>query len=427
MIQTDYLKIKTDNICVPVMSESLSALISERIDAERYSSCDFIEIRIDYIKENIVDETKAVLEYLRGVMPEKMYIVTFRTYLEGGTGRFSYDTDEKDFVSKYEELLEDIVENVSCQYIDVEINRGRDILDNIGRKAHKKGIAVIGSYHNFDETPSAEVMTDIMSKINGSEADVIKMAVMPENNNDVHRLMKMTKQAVCLFDKPVITMSMGQLGVVSRIYGFLYGSKLTFGAVGKTSAPGQIDAGVLRKYMDKAMDMKLALIGFMGSGKSAVSRSISDVLSEPVVDTDDAIVEKEGRSITQIFAESGEEYFREIETKVLKETIEDERPLVISCGGGIIKNSANRDILKEYAVTCMLEATPETILSRVKNDTNRPLLKDRKTVEDISAMIEERRPLYNMTLDFSVNVDKKSISDITMEILDKMVQIEKKS
>jgi len=276
-MQVSFLKAKKDNICIPVMAESLKQLMADGVGGEEYAVCDIIELRIDYIKEDIIEETKKILGYLKEIFPKKLFIVTYRTAVEGGMGDLGGISEEL-FCDEYKKLILQLVKEVRCDFIDVEINRGAHIVGEVAVEAHNRNIAVIGSYHNFKSTPDDEEMIRVLKCIDSSEADVLKMAVMPEGENDVARLMKVTSIATHMFDKPLITMSMGELGTISRVYGFLYGSSVTFGTASAASAPGQINALQLYKDMQIAGNIKIALIGFMGSGKSAVSDALTSVL-----------------------------------------------------------------------------------------------------------------------------------------------------
>jgi len=419
-MQVSFLKAKKDNICIPVMAESLKQLMADGVGGEEYAVCDIIELRIDYIKEDIIEETKKILGYLKEIFPKKLFIVTYRTAVEGGMGDLGGISEEL-FCDEYKKLILQLVKEVRCDFIDVEINRGAHIVGEVAVEAHNRNIAVIGSYHNFKSTPDDEEMIRVLKCIDSSEADVLKMAVMPEGENDVARLMKVTSIATHMFDKPLITMSMGELGTISRVYGFLYGSSVTFGTASAASAPGQINALQLYKDMQIAGNIKIALIGFMGSGKSAVSDALTSVLGIACKDTDKEIVSKEGRSIPDIFETDGEEYFRTVETSVTKEILKSSEPMIVSCGGGVIKKEENRELLKEYAVTCLLEAKPETILERVKGDTNRPLLKGKMNVEDIDALMQERKSYYDMTAEVDVKTDNKSTTEIAVQILNEIL------
>lgn len=157
------------------------------------------------------------------------------------------------------------------------------------------------------------------------------------------------------------------------------------------------------------------LIGFMGVGKSTISKALKDYYDVEEIDTDAGIVEKEGMAITDIFAQKGEEYFRQAETSML-ETLKSCKPAVISCGGGMVMRQVNVEKMKEQGVILLLQAKPETIYERVKDSTQRPLLNGHMNVDYIRSLMEERRPKYEAAADFSVSTDGKTPEQIAKEI-----------
>ena len=161
------------------------------------------------------------------------------------------------------------------------------------------------------------------------------------------------------------------------------------------------------------------LIGFMGVGKTTVAKELSGRLHLPLVDIDEAIVEREGRSIPEIFEREGEKIFREKETRMLR-GLSESGAKIISCGGGIAMREENRDIMAAHGVTVLLKASPETILERVKGDDNRPLLAGKKNVTAIAAMMEERRPAYEAAANLQIPVDGRTPAEIAEEIADRI-------
>ena len=157
------------------------------------------------------------------------------------------------------------------------------------------------------------------------------------------------------------------------------------------------------------------LIGFMGCGKTSVSIAMNQLYGKNIVEVDDRIIAKEGRSINQIFAESGENYFRDLETEMLKE-LADEDNIIVSCGGGMVLREENRRLMKENGVIIWLDATPETILDRVKDDDSRPNLKGKKIVKDIEALKNKRADAYAEAADIKVDTDGKTIREVAKEI-----------
>lgn len=159
------------------------------------------------------------------------------------------------------------------------------------------------------------------------------------------------------------------------------------------------------------------LIGFMGCGKSAVSTYMSKEYGMDIVEMDEEIVRRERMSIPQIFEEKGEAYFRDAESQLLQE-IETQNNKVISCGGGVILREKNVESMKKSGKIVLLTAEPETILERVKDDDNRPLLKGNKNVGYIKELLEKRYPYYKKAADIVVKTDDKMIEDICKEILE---------
>ena len=161
----------------------------------------------------------------------------------------------------------------------------------------------------------------------------------------------------------------------------------------------------------------LFLIGFMGSGKSTIAAELSRMLHRPVLEMDEEIEKREGMSIPAIFSEHGEAYFRQLETDLLKET-SALGGFLVSCGGGAAMREENVREMKKSGIIVLLTALPETILERVADDENRPLLKGRKNTADIEALIEKRRPAYEAAANYQVATDQKTSAQIAGEILE---------
>lgn len=161
------------------------------------------------------------------------------------------------------------------------------------------------------------------------------------------------------------------------------------------------------------------LIGFMGSGKSTIATCLAKNYGMDMIDMDQLIVESEGMSISDIFTQKGEVYFRDAETKLLIQ-MQGEKNKVISCGGGVVLRDENVQVMKKSGQVVLLDAKPETILERVKNDENRPLLRGNKNVQFIRDMMEKRQPKYEATADFVVYTDGKGADEICKEIMSKV-------
>lgn len=174
-------------------------------------------------------------------------------------------------------------------------------------------------------------------------------------------------------------------------------------------------------YKEKIADKgNIILIGFMGAGKSSVSSYLNQVLGLEVVEMDQEIVDREGMSISDIFAAQGEEYFRNLETKLLIE-MQEKNNVVVSCGGGAAMREQNVIEMKKNGKVVLLTATPETIYERVKDSTERPLLNGNMNVEYISELMEKRRDKYEAAADIVIYTDQKSVEEICEELLQKFI------
>lgn len=162
--------------------------------------------------------------------------------------------------------------------------------------------------------------------------------------------------------------------------------------------------------------MNIYLIGFMGTGKSTVSELIAGKLGWKLIDTDAYIENREGRKIKDIFAAEGEPAFRDMETAALRQLASGDKQ-VISCGGGIVLRHENADIMKQSGRVILLNAAPETVLSRVKHGNDRPLLNGHMNVEYISQLMDKRMPYYEYAADETVGTDGRSAEKIADDII----------
>ena len=167
------------------------------------------------------------------------------------------------------------------------------------------------------------------------------------------------------------------------------------------------------------MNRSILLIGFMGAGKTTVSRALAGQAHLPELDTDQEIVRRAGMSIPEIFAREGEQAFRNRETDLLRELAAGDA-MIISCGGGMAMREENAALMHQAGTVVLLSASPETILERVRDDDNRPLLRGHKDVPYIRQLMEARRPRYEAAADMTVVTDGRSAEDIAAEILGRL-------
>ena len=171
----------------------------------------------------------------------------------------------------------------------------------------------------------------------------------------------------------------------------------------------------------KQFNYNIVLIGFMGTGKSTIARELAKTRQMNIVEMDEEIVRRRGKSIADIFKEEGEEYFRDLETALLKE-LQTKENQVISCGGGAVLREENVRVMKKNGCVVLLTALPQTIYERVKNNTDRPILQGNMNVEYIAALIEKRREKYEKTADIVIATDGKNVSQICEEMLQKLAE-----
>lgn len=187
----------------------------------------------------------------------------------------------------------------------------------------------------------------------------------------------------------------------------------------------KISDGVIRKTarkLEQAVQTKvpgrhIVLVGYMGSGKSRISKELGRIMGYDVVDTDGMIEDEQGMSVSDIFAKYGEAAFRDMETELLEKIAEWTDPVILSTGGGMPVREENRALLKKCGTVFYLETSPEVIYERVKDDTSRPLLQCADPKAKIAEMMEVRGPIYRGAADETVVTDNREPRYIALEIL----------
>jgi len=165
--------------------------------------------------------------------------------------------------------------------------------------------------------------------------------------------------------------------------------------------------------MDNIMK-NIVLVGFMGSGKSVVGKRLAKQLNMKFISTDDIIEDREKRPITEIFAESGEPYFRKIEKEAVKEAADSEN-VVIAAGGGAVLDEENIANLKKKGVVFCLNAPPEAVYERTKRYKHRPLLNVDDPVSKIKELMDKRAPYYARA-DHQINTSGKTVEEVVEEV-----------
>lgn len=228
-------------ICVSLIARTLPE-VREQMEILNTLPHDMIELRLDYfenLKKEVLEETVGII---RDYEEDTAILATFRTKAEGGEREI-----EKE---EYQSLLMNLMEWKLADAVDVEYFMGEEICNALVEQARKQGVVTVFSNHDFKKTPDREEMKDRLRNMKKLGGDVVKIAVMPQSMKDVYELLGITTEMKEELQSPVITMSMGKEGMISRLIGESTGSCLTFGAGKAASAPGQISAKELKEVLE---------------------------------------------------------------------------------------------------------------------------------------------------------------------------------
>lgn len=247
-------------ICIPIVAVSEEAILAEAEKIAAYPHS-IVEWRADFF-ENLGDSAaiRRVMCGIRRRLPDTLLLFTFRTHNEGGNMVLSMED--------YLKLCAEVISYGMADLVDLELFTGfpegallspeelaggalkASPLLPLLEAAHEHGIYVVLSNHDFQKTPDKEVLMARFSAMEAIGGDIAKIAVMPQTREDVLTLLSASKASDEALDCPIISMSMGRLGVVSRLAGALSGSAVTFGTAGSASAPGQIGAKELQDILE---------------------------------------------------------------------------------------------------------------------------------------------------------------------------------
>jgi shikimate kinase len=165
----------------------------------------------------------------------------------------------------------------------------------------------------------------------------------------------------------------------------------------------------------------LVLIGFMGCGKSSVGRRLAGLTGHRFVDIDELVMQAEGRSISEIFSQRGESYFRDLEQQTL-ENLVGVCGIILSTGGGLVLRPANRETLKRIGIVAWLDAEPEVLFERAMRSGRRPLLQTKHPRRTFDELLGVRRNLYGITADFRVDSSQLSHDEAAQVVLDEAMR-----
>jgi shikimate kinase len=168
------------------------------------------------------------------------------------------------------------------------------------------------------------------------------------------------------------------------------------------------------------MKTSLALVGFMGTGKTAVAKALARRLNKKFIELDSLIQEKAGKSIPEIFQQDGEATFRKLETEATRQ-FAGRKNAVIAGGGGIVLNQINIEYLKKECLIIYLTAPPEVILKRTANAKNkRPLLEVADRAQRVHELLKQRQPLYEQAADITIDTSELNIDSVVKQIISEL-------
>ena len=242
------IQINTCAICVPIVGPMIEDILSQIQEAVQ-AKVDLIELRPDmWMKGSHISEEEYIptivnlVEEVHSRYKKMPILFTWRTLAEGGETSLSNEN--------YCNLLQAIVGQNLVDAVDVELFAYTDTIGQIIKQAHHQNIQTVMSYHNFQSTPKLERLHGYAERMISAGASAIKFALMPTTSGDVLSVLQFTKELTERYPQlPRITMSMGQLGQMTRTCGNVFGNCLTFGTLGQASAPGQVDVNLLQQLL----------------------------------------------------------------------------------------------------------------------------------------------------------------------------------
>ncbi len=224
-------------VCIPLMGKTDEEIIAEaeKIASVKGTNIDMVEFRGDYYQDlGDMNKLSAVLSKLQSIFKDKILLFTIRSKKEGGE-KLSFTTPTVNDINVY------VVKNKLADMVDVELFSGEDAIAEIVQASKQSGVKIIMSNHDFNATPAKDIIIERLTRMQELGADIAKIAVMPQSKQDVITL----QDALCHIlesegTTPLVGISMGKLGAISRIAAQAFGSAMTFATFGKASAPGQI-------------------------------------------------------------------------------------------------------------------------------------------------------------------------------------------
>lgn len=227
---------------VPITGQTAAQVLQQAQVIAANADADMAEFRIDLL--DFATDTPRVIalgQQVNQILKHKPLLVTIRTQQEGGKLALSD--------AEYAKIYQQYLHQPFFQLLDIEMFRDENIVKNLTQLAHQHKVLVVMSNHDFKQTPDQQEIIRRLLKQDQLGADILKIAVMPNSKQDVLTLMNATLAVSQQSRKPLLTMSMGGLGSLSRVGSANMGASLSFGMIGEPSAPGQIDVTQLKTIL----------------------------------------------------------------------------------------------------------------------------------------------------------------------------------
>ena len=230
-------------IIIPIIEPTETAILEKAAEFSTLRA-DCVEWRVDCFDDaKDLGAVARCMAKLRVALKDKLLLVTFRTKAEGGNVELTHE--------EYLRFLHTVLDTDCADLIDIEFFTTGADLPQLITDTHTAGAAVVCSSHDFHKTPPRAELVSRMVQMQQAGADLPKLAVMPQCRTDVLELLAATAEMAALHpETPVITMSMGALGAVSRLAGETFGSAMTFANPGQASAPGQVSLDIVNEVLD---------------------------------------------------------------------------------------------------------------------------------------------------------------------------------
>ena len=235
-------------ICVPIVGRTRDDIVAAALEIKKESSrcrIDVVEFRADFFEKLYdFDSVKDIMVELKRILDGMVLLFTIRSEAEGGE-KLAFSTPDIISINSF------VISNRLADMVDVELFSGDSAVDSQIKLARENDVKIIMSSHDFKTTPDEQEIINRLCRMQDMGADIAKIAVMPEDEKQLVTLLHATVMMQQDYARiPIVTISMGRLGAISRVTGKIFGSAMTFAAVQKTSAPGQLSVEEVNKIID---------------------------------------------------------------------------------------------------------------------------------------------------------------------------------